>query len=237
MNAGIYKIQSPSGRFYIGSSVNVRRRLNTHKRDLRKQAHINDALQNAANKYGVDALTYEVIACPLNIAHLRELEQTILDDRRPEYNISKVAECALFDGATITKRIKAIQKPVVRVTDGVVFQSGYEAARHHGVSNPDNLSTALRNRWRFAGHFWKWLDDETSLQEFLEIEKRRNCVRKEKAKAAAIRARSKPVIRLIDGMIFPSAAAASLAVGGHKKMISEAICMGVVRAGSRWQYV
>jgi hypothetical protein len=61
--------------------------------------------------------------------------------------------------------------------------------------------------------------------------------RKYNAKQAATKSRSKQVRRLSDGAVFPSAAAASRSVGGYVKMISEAICKNVEKAGSRWEYV
>jgi group I intron endonuclease len=234
---GIYKIEAPSGNFYIGSATNVKKRLYMHKRELRNGTHVNSALRNAAAKYGVDGLTFTIYVCVLDRKHLRELEQLVMDELKPSYNISKTADCALFDRGVIAKRVASVSKPVVRLSDGVVFPSGYEVARHYGVKSADNLSTSIRYGWKFAGEFWAFVGDNVTYKEIKRKWDERDKERKSNAKKAATKSRSKQVRRLSDGALFPSAAAASRSVGGHVKMISEAICNNLERAGSRWEYV
>jgi group I intron endonuclease len=63
--AGIYRItvrrgdQSP--RFYIGQSVNLRKRASEHLSRLRVGTAHNRALQNAVDLYGIDAVTIETL--------------------------------------------------------------------------------------------------------------------------------------------------------------------------------
>ena len=234
---GIYKIEAPSGNFYIGSAVNVRKRLGMHRRQLLDGTHVNSALRNAAAKYGVAGLTFTLYVCVLDRKHLRELEQLLMDELKPSYNISKTADCALFDGGVIAKRIASKSKPLVRLSDGVVFPSGYAVARHYGIKSADNLSTAIKNGWKFAGEFWSFVGDDVTYEHLKRKWDERDEERKYNAKQAATKSRSKQVRRLSDGAIFPSAAAASRSVGGYVKMISEAICKNVEKAGSRWEYV
>jgi len=237
MSMGIYKIESPSGSFYIGSSTNVERRLRTHRRELLSGTHINSALRNAASKYGVDAMSFCQIASVPNRVDLRGVEQQMLDSMLPEYNISKKADCALFDDEVIKKRISSVSREVVRLQDGKVFLSARDAAKEHGQNTPDNLSTAIRRGWKFAGHFWKYQEDKTTLEDAQKRWAAMDAARFELAKNNATKARSKMVRRLSDGVVFASATEASKAVGGHKKMVSEAISLIVVRGGSRWEYV
>lgn len=234
---GIYKIESPSGNFYIGSATNVKKRLHMHKRQLRNGTHVNSALRNAAAKYGVDGLTFTLYVCVLDRKHLRDLEQFLMDELKPSYNISKTADCALFDGGVIAKRVASVSKPVVRLSDGVVFPSGYEVARHYGIKSADNLSTAIKNGWKFAGEFWSFVGNDVTYEQLKRNWEEKDEERKYNAKQAATKSRSKQVRRLSDGAVFPSAAAASRSVGGYVKMISEAICKNVEKAGSRWEYV
>jgi len=234
---GIYKIESPSGNFYIGSATNVKKRLYMHKRQLRNGTHVNSALRNAAAKYGVDGLTFTLYVCVLDRKHLRDLEQFLMDELKPSYNISKTADCALFDGGVIAKRVASVCKPVVRLSDGVVFPSGYEVARHYGIKSADNLSTAIKNGWKFAGEFWSFVGNDVTYEQLKRNWEEKDEERKYNAKQAATKSRSKQVRRLSDGAVFPSAAAASRSVGGYVKMISEAICKNVEKAGSRWEYV
>jgi group I intron endonuclease len=234
---GIYKIEAPSGNFYIGSATNVKKRLYMHKRELRNGTHVNSALRNAAAKYGVDGLTFTLYVCVLNRKHLRELEQLLMDELKPSYNISKTADCALFDHGVIDRRVASVSKPVVRLSDGVVFPSGYEVARHYGIKSADNLSTAIKNGWKFAGEFWAFVGDDVTYEQLKRNWEEKDKERKYNATQASTKSRSKQVRRLSDGAIFPSAAAASRSVGGYVKMISEAICKNVEKAGSRWEYV
>ena len=55
---GIYKITSPSGRIYIGQSINIKERIQSHKRTLSKTQ---PRLYNSFIKYGVDAHKFEVV--------------------------------------------------------------------------------------------------------------------------------------------------------------------------------
>ena len=62
MNSGIYRIYNIStSKFYIGSAVNLQKRLSNHKWALKCNRHNNKKLQNAYNKYGKDKFTFEVI--------------------------------------------------------------------------------------------------------------------------------------------------------------------------------
>lgn len=60
--SGIYKITCiANGKIYIGSSINIKRRWDEHRRHLRSGCHHNSLLQNAYNKYGEDVFIIEVI--------------------------------------------------------------------------------------------------------------------------------------------------------------------------------
>lgn len=89
--SGIYKITAPSGRCYVGSAVNFRRRWNCHRARLRAGRHHCPGLQKAAAKYGVDALKFEI----LELADKSELlvrEQLFLDRLWGRlYNCAKLA--------------------------------------------------------------------------------------------------------------------------------------------------
>lgn len=90
MISGVYAIKSPSGRSYIGSSSNVRSRWSGHKAALRRGNHHCRALQFAANKYGVDSFTFEILELCYPGA-LIELEQQYIDATPTRYNSAPVA--------------------------------------------------------------------------------------------------------------------------------------------------
>jgi group I intron endonuclease len=67
---GIYKITSPSGRIYIGQSMDIERRWSTyHNNDCKTQIKLNRSFK----KYGVEAHTFEIIEeCEIEQLNTRE---------------------------------------------------------------------------------------------------------------------------------------------------------------------
>lgn len=74
--SGIYKILNTiTNKVYIGSAVDCNRRFIEHRKNLKANDHRNSYLQNAYNKYGLDAFQFIVIeAC--ETSKLIELEQS-----------------------------------------------------------------------------------------------------------------------------------------------------------------
>ena len=82
---GIYIIRCISNnKVYIGQSVNLKHRLNEHKRNLRSGIHINKHLQKAFNKYGEKEFAFDV----LEVLQEEEYNKEKLDLLEIEY-ISK----------------------------------------------------------------------------------------------------------------------------------------------------
>lgn len=76
---GIYEIVNGiTGRRYIGSAVNLRKRLVSHLRLLRQGRHYNSSLQGAWNKSGGESFTFRpLMFCTRG--DLRSFEQSVLD--------------------------------------------------------------------------------------------------------------------------------------------------------------
>lgn len=71
---GIYKLRIKD-KIYIGSSLNIKKRLRHHRRELLKNLHDNKILQNAFNKYNECVYEIlEVITSNINNLELRKLE-------------------------------------------------------------------------------------------------------------------------------------------------------------------
>lgn len=94
-NCGIYVITSPSGKRYVGQSVNIRRRWIRHKQDLKSGIHVNRKLLNTALKYGVDSLTFSVW-CNCAVGDLGLLEQIAYDEIKPELNLGTCGDAPLL---------------------------------------------------------------------------------------------------------------------------------------------
>lgn len=91
---GIYRIYNTiNGKYYVGSSRNIKRRKAEHFRMLRKGTHHNKHLQNSVLKYGIENFKFVVIEyCEQDEQF--EREQVHLDSVIPSftYNISTIAE-------------------------------------------------------------------------------------------------------------------------------------------------
>lgn len=80
MNIGVYKISNKSNsKFYIGSSVNLKKRLRDHLFMLRANKHNNIYLQRSFNKYGEENFEFEVICYAEDLKDAREKEQYYID--------------------------------------------------------------------------------------------------------------------------------------------------------------
>jgi group I intron endonuclease len=80
---GVYKIiNKTNGKFYIGSSKDVKNRWRQHKRKLNSGTHGNPHLQNAWNLYGEEGFLFEIIEeCPPELQF--EKEQYYLNTLNP----------------------------------------------------------------------------------------------------------------------------------------------------------
>jgi len=75
-----YKIVNVvNGIFYYGSSIDFKKRIERHSRDLSYRKHHCIFLQRAYDKYGVDNFIYEIDKVFCNITEAREYEQYFLD--------------------------------------------------------------------------------------------------------------------------------------------------------------
>jgi group I intron endonuclease len=83
---GVYKIENTlTGDFYIGSSVNLNKRLTTHKNKLSRGCHDNLHLQNSWCKYGESNFKFApLIIC--DEENLLMYEQLFIDNLVPTYN-------------------------------------------------------------------------------------------------------------------------------------------------------
>jgi len=81
INSGIYIIMNlVNGKFYIGSSSNLRNRKKEHYKTLKSNTHANRYLQRSYNKYGKENLKFEIVEYIENDdSKLLEREQYYLD--------------------------------------------------------------------------------------------------------------------------------------------------------------
>lgn len=91
MNSGIYKIRNnKNGKYYIGSSSNLKVRKSYHFSQLRRNIHKNTILQNSFNKYKEINFIFETVEL-CNPTELIRREQYYIDTLKPPFNIRPIA--------------------------------------------------------------------------------------------------------------------------------------------------
>lgn len=93
MKSGIYRIKNVyTKRFYVGSSVNMEKRLGEHRRTLRLGTHHSRFLQREWDKYGEAAFSFDMLEFhERDVGILREHEQWWIDNCSNLLNCSKNA--------------------------------------------------------------------------------------------------------------------------------------------------
>lgn len=92
-NSGVYRIRNTkTGHCYIGSSTALKRRRIQHFSALRAGQHPNRNLQAAFDKYGAEALVFEVIEyISGDEERCQEREEALIETAHPEYNLASSA--------------------------------------------------------------------------------------------------------------------------------------------------
>lgn len=254
---GVYRIVAPDGRFYIGSSRYVKQRWTHHRGALRNGKHGSRKLQGVADTFGIEALSFELLACCLDVDALPDLEQMFLDELQPPLNTFRKARVGMHDHATREKAkrgistslkhsqarqanqalaAKGVSREIVRLTDGVVFASSYEAARQCGVSHVDSMAAAANKGWRCGGHYWAWAGSGVSLADREQAAAEREKQRRANSAKGMTETTRRPVRRESDGAEFPSIAEAARQCNCHHTGIQRAVQTGMRANGSRWSY-
>jgi group I intron endonuclease len=94
--SGIYlmRLDSDPSKFYIGSSVNVYRRMIQHSNALAKNKHPNPKLQNFYNAHPKKKFTFNTLFF-CQVQDLLKWEQFFLDYAKPYFNICPCADSRL----------------------------------------------------------------------------------------------------------------------------------------------
>lgn len=93
--SGIYLIKNLiNNKFYIGSTINFRKRYNNHIYSSKKNKNGCTYLQKSFLKYGIENFSFEIIEIS-NLENLIKREQLYINLLKPNYNIAKVAGSCL----------------------------------------------------------------------------------------------------------------------------------------------
>lgn len=143
MSSGIYKIQNIiNGKIYIGSSKNIHKRLQIHKRELIKNKHLNPKLQAAWNKHGECAFVFkEIFACAKCL--LLDMEQLYIDCCFGD-NCYNINPCAVLPP----------RNPGGRVYSDEARRNLSNARKRDGIKPPSRKGTIPWNKGKSCGPSW-----------------------------------------------------------------------------------
>lgn len=147
--SGIYCITINSKQ-YIGSSINIKKRLIQHKSDLKNNKHCNPYLQNAFNKYNEFIVEYLELLDSVSIEKLVEREKYWIVKNKAIYNIQDpvtnfcIKEVYQFDVWGVLVR-KYNNVYIAAAINNISFSS----IQHAAQKNEINTKTA-------AGFYWSY---------------------------------------------------------------------------------
>jgi len=128
MKGIVYKIVNKiTLEYYVGSTINYKKRISTHKTKLKKGVHSSKKLQQSYDKYGKESFDF-IIVCETE--KYRELEQDILNKEKNLYNSTNRAS----GGDMISNhpnRDEIIKKSIERLRNAKPPKIGY------GEENPN----------------------------------------------------------------------------------------------------
>ncbi|MBO6272764.1 GIY-YIG nuclease family protein [bacterium] len=139
---GVYKILNcKNNKFYIGSSVDIERRFESHRKELIAGTHNNKHLQNAWNKYGESSFRFLVVEEVANINELRNRETYYLQSTNctnPDvgYNLLNNANIGLGVCAS-----KEVRQKISKACSG--SKNGNYGRKH----TKEELICMRNNRW------------------------------------------------------------------------------------------
>jgi group I intron endonuclease len=141
MKSGIYIIRNiVNGKIYIGSAVNLEKRLYEHFWALRKNKHINKHLQSSWNKHTESSFTSEIyLTC--KIKDLIFNEQLVLDSSIVRYGRENIYNVCPNAGSTLGRFHSEATKIKIGLTS-----KGRWTGKHHTEETKKKMSAAQKGR-------------------------------------------------------------------------------------------
>ena len=152
----IYQVRHiGSGKVYVGSAIDPRKRYREHLSVLRRGIHHSRYLQRAWDKYGKDAFVFEIIEPVLFVEDLISREQHWIDklrasERKYGFNASPVAGSVLGIKRSDETRAKIADAARERFTDPDYYAKHGERVRAQGIDPAIRAKIAAGQRAHFA---------------------------------------------------------------------------------------
>lgn len=95
--SGIYSItNSVDNRFYLGSTINFRKRYLDHRNRLKNKNHNNKYIQAFSNKYGIETFSFNLLFLCKNTCLVYN-EKLWIELLKPQFNIKPIVQRPYFD--------------------------------------------------------------------------------------------------------------------------------------------
>jgi len=156
LRSGIYSINSLSGKRYIGSAIDITRRLDRHFCDLRNNIHKNPHLQRAWKKYDSNAFNSQVVLY-CDIDDLLFYEQRVINyykDNGGLFNICLIAGSNL--GCKMSDEHKAKLRSRLM---GNSFTLGHKLSDEHKLK----ISIGNKGKSRRKGYYHHSLESRAKI--------------------------------------------------------------------------
>jgi group I intron endonuclease len=164
---GIYYLKVNESN-YIGSSINLKIRLQQHKNDMFKGSHDNPRLQRTFNKYGVEKVWYSILETLDNVSPLEllEIEKKWIDLLGPVLNV-KLDPVTEYSAITTSKRVYQFDKQGRLINS---YASTKEAERITKVKSSSIVRVCGKHLLSAGGYLWSY-DERASVSYDLERSK------------------------------------------------------------------
>lgn len=205
----VYKIENlANGKFYIGSSVDVRIRFCTHRRELRTGTHHCQPLQRTWAKYGEHCFKFEIVENVASRDELFSAENRWLDVHygRPHcYNTGTRAGAAFMG----RKHADDAKQKVSQAQKGKQHRLGHTNSPKHR----QRISAAMKGKEKSPEHV------EKIRQRMLGTSYAKGRIVTDEMRARFER----PVLEVASGLTFPSVKAAAQHFGLDRPNVSRAL--------------
>jgi group I intron endonuclease len=149
--AGIYKIQSPDGHYYIGSTKNFKKRFKSHQRELVAKNHCNTYMQNVfnKNKYGWQFILVEPVGGKQN---LLQLEQNYINLHYKDNSCMNI--CEIVEKPPVCRGHSVDTKLKMKKAKSVTHRRNISKAKAGVKIKPHSAEALIRKSLRHKGISW-----------------------------------------------------------------------------------
>jgi len=159
---GVYKITNPNGRVYIGSSIDIERRMNQYKRIQENQRQ--RKLYNSLIKYGFENHKVEIL-CECDVSEIYELERyygDLYDSTSP-----KNLNCVLPKSSD--KPVKISDETKKRLSESRLGEKHWNFGKTRSKEIKDKISIAHKGKKHSDEHRQKVSDNSASARIVIDL--------------------------------------------------------------------